>query len=108
MSKMNDIALQLDERAVELGFADHLEAMANGYDWGVGEDGAAFLFKAEDEQEKAHEAWLKERDEVLGGLNSLIETEEFQEKILGGDYIDAGEKEILTRAVRFIKEQCHD
>ena len=72
MSKMNNIAMELDERAVELGFADHLEAMANGYDWGVKEDGTAFLFKMEDEQEKAHEAWLKEREEVVFELERLI------------------------------------
>lgn len=95
MSKMNDIALQLDERAVELGFADHLEAMANGYDWGVGEDGAAFLFNVEDEQEKAHEAWLKERDEVLGGLLNLMVHNAY-------DY------NTVIKAYNFIKEQCHD
>lgn len=73
MSKMSNIAMELDERAVELGFADHLEAMANGYDWGVGEDGVAFLWKAENEQEKAHEAWLKEKHEVLHLLESVKE-----------------------------------
>lgn len=108
MSKMADIALQLDERAVELGFADHLEALGNGYEWGIKDNGEAFLFKPKEEQEKAHEAWLKERDEVVAGLNSLIEVEEFRKKMLGDDYLDTGEIEIMTRAVRFIKEQCHD
>ena len=108
MSKMADIALQLDERAVELGFADHLEALGNGYEWGIKDNGEAFLFNPKEEQEKAHEAWLKERDEVLDGLDSLIRTEVFQKRVLGDDYIDAGEMEILTHAVRFIKEQCHD
>lgn len=95
MSKMSNIAMELDERAVELGFADHLEAMANGYDWGVGEDGVAFLWKAEDEQEKAHEAWLKERDEVLGGLMNLMVHSVY-------DY------DTVIKAYNFIKEQCHD
>ena len=95
MSKMSNIAMELDERAVELGFADHLEAMANGYDWGVGEDGTAFLFKVEDEQEKAHEAWLKERDEVLGGLTNLMVHNVY-------DY------DTVIKAYKFIKEQCHD
>ena len=71
MSKMSNIAMELDEKAVELGFADHLEAMANGYDWGVNESGEAFLFKQKDEQEKAHEAWLKERDDILDDLEHL-------------------------------------
>lgn len=65
MSKMSNIAMQLDEKAVELGFADHLEALGNGYEWGVGQDGEAFLFKPEDEQEKAHEAWLEEKENLL-------------------------------------------
>lgn len=75
MSKMNDIALQLDERAVELGFADHLEALGNGYEWGVKGNGEAFLFnpKKLTEQEKAHEAWLKEKHEILHRLESIKE-----------------------------------
>lgn len=68
MSKMSNIAMQLDEKAVELGFADHLEALGNGYEWGVGQDGEAFLFKPEDEQGKAHEAWLEDRDALLRSL----------------------------------------
>ena len=72
MSKTSDLALQLDERAVELGFADHLEALGNGYDWGVNESGEAFLFKQTDEQEKAHEAWLEEKKKVLEGLDYLL------------------------------------
>ena len=95
MSKMSNIAMELDERAVELGFADDLEARANGNDWGVGEDGIAFLFKVEDEQEKAHEAWLKERDEVLGGLMNLMVHSAY-------DY------DTVIKAYNFIKEQCHD
>ena len=95
MSKMGNIAIELDEKAVELGFADHLEAMANGYDWGVGEDGVAFLFKMEDEQEKAHEAWLKERDIVLGDLMNLMIYKVY-------------DHDIIERAYKFIKEQCHD
>lgn len=98
MSKMSNISMELDERAVELGFADHLEAMANGYDWGVGEDGVAFLFKIEDELEKAHEAWLKERDEVLDGLDIVAHS----------DAVPFEHKEIAKQVYKFIKEQCHD
>lgn len=94
MSKMSNIAMELDERAVELGFADHLEAMANGYDWGVGEDGVAFLFKAEDEQEKAHEAWLKERDEVLNDLDIVAHS----------DSVPFEHKEIVKQAIEFIRK----
>lgn len=100
MSKMSNIAMELDERAVELGFADHLEAMANGYDWGVGEDGVAFLWKAEDEQEKAHEAWLKERGEILE------EQEQLHDHLMELGYDALAES--VYRAIKFIKEQCHD
>ena len=98
MSKMSNIAMELDERAVELGFADHLEAMANGYDWGVGKDGVAFLWRAEDELEKAHEVWLKERDEVLDGLDIVAHS----------DSVPFEHKEIVKDAIKFIREQCHD
>lgn len=98
MSKMGNIAMELDERAVELGFADHLEAMANGYDWGVGEDGVAFLFKVEDEQEKAHEAWLEEKQQVLNDLDIVAHS----------DAVPFEHKEIVKQAYEFIREQCHD
>lgn len=94
MSKMSNIAMELDERAVELGFADHLEAMANGYDWGVGEDGVAFLWKAEDEQEKAHEAWLKEREEVLGELISVYNDIDVPKDL----------KKYIKHAIEFVKK----
>ncbi len=100
MSKMSNIAMELDERAVELGFADHLEAMANGYDWGVGEDGVAFLWKAEDEQDKAHEAWLKERAGVLADLRVLRDD-------IWEENHDDDMRDTLTRTIEFV-EGCHD
>ena len=102
MSKMNDIALQLDERAVELGFADHLEALGNGYEWGIKDNGEAFLFNLKEEQEKAHEAWLEEKHEILhllesikediidlnGGNNNHVAIDELDQVI---DFIEKGE-----------------
>lgn len=116
MSKMSNIAMELDERAVELGFADHLEALANGYDWGVGEDGMAFLFKARDELDKAHEAWLKERDHALEILDLvadvLSEINDGLAKTGDEELVEAWSLLKLTRETRavakFIKEQCHD
>lgn len=108
MSKMADIAQQLDEQCVDYGFASYTEALEQGFTYEVDKQGVAKLMPPSDGLEMAHKAWLKERDEVVAGLNSLIEAEEFQKKMLGDDYIDAGEMEILTHAVRFIKEQCHD
>lgn len=99
MSKMSEIALQLDERAVELGFTDHLEAFGNGYEWGLDKEGNAFLFNPEEEQNKAHEAWLKEKAGVLADLRELL-----------NDYLLTGEQDeikALERAIDFV-ESCHD
>lgn len=99
MSKMSDIAMQLDESAVELGFADHLEAMANGYDWAVNNDGTAYLFKLEDEQQKAHEAWEKERDYHIKSLEltaDLLDTSDMP-----------GSATTIRQAVEFFRG-CHD
>ena len=93
---MSDVALQLDESAVELGFADHLEAMANGYDWAIGDNGVAYLFKSKDPQELAHEAWLKEKEEVINSLDHLM---------LG--YVEMGYDEqagVLQHAIEFIRK----
>ena len=103
MSKMSNIAMELDERAVELGFADHLEAMANGYDWGVGEDCVAFLWKAEDEQEKAHEAWLKRKERTLKELRDL---QEILETLADGEphKVSSYWADTIWGAINFIEE----
>ena len=61
MSKMSQIQMELSEQASELGFESYEEALAKGYviDYLQGK-----LVK-QDEQELAHEAWLKEKEKVL-------------------------------------------
>lgn len=92
MSKMSDIHLDLTEQANELGFESIGEAEQAGYgvDWKN-----IKLIKVEDEQDKAHEAWLKEQQIVLGDLMNLM-----VHKVYDHD--------IIERAYKFIKEQCHD
>lgn len=68
MSKMSQLHAELSEQAYELGFESLGEAEQAGY--GVDWENAK-LIKVEDEQNKAHEAWLKERDEILEGLISV-------------------------------------
>lgn len=103
MSKMSQLHLTLDEQAVELGFEGLGEALMKGYDVdyekgklvrrGLGySETVEYLTK---EQQKAHEAWLKERDEVLGGLLNLMVHNVY-------DY------DTVIKAYNFIKEQCHD
>ena len=92
MSKMSQIAMELDDQAMELGFESYEEALAKGYDVCYGEEGA-YLYKKkpEDEQLKAHKAWLEEREIVLGDLMNLM-----VHKVYDHD--------IIERAYNFIKK----
>lgn len=69
MSKISQLHIELTEQASELGFESIYEAEQHGYevDWEN-----AKLIKAEDQQEQAHRAWLKEREEVVADLERLI------------------------------------
>lgn len=76
MSKMSEIAMELDDQAVELGFESYEEAIAKGYDVCYGEEGA-YLYKPqpEDEQLEAHKAWLKDRDELVEQIDACLNLE---------------------------------
>lgn len=69
MSKISQLHIELTEQASELGFESIYEAEQHGYeaDWEN-----AKLIKIEDEQEQAHRAWLKEREELVADLERLI------------------------------------
>lgn len=95
MSKMADIAQQLDEQCVGYGFASYVEALEQGFTYEVDKQGVAKLIPPSDGLEMAHKAWLKERDEVLGGLLNLMVHNVY-------DY------DTVIKAYNFIKEQCHD
>lgn len=112
MSKMSEIAMELDDHAVELGFESYEEAIAKGYEVDYEErklvnpyvldDKSTWCKRLEsydEEQEKAHEAWLKEREGVLADLRELL-----------NDYLPTGEQDeikALERAIDFV-EGCHD
>ena len=91
MSRMSMIHAELMEQCARLGFQDLGEAEQAGYgvDWQN-----AKLIKVEDEQDKAHKAWLKERDEVLEGLNEMC----------AGAVQGGYEQKILERAIEFFKK----
>lgn len=105
MSRMSQFHAELTEQAAQLGFESIEEAEQHGwivnYESGMLEPPVVQpeLDKME-ELDKAHEAWLKERDKIL----------EEQEKLhdhlmeLGYDAL----AESVYRAIKFIKEQCHD
>lgn len=93
MSKMSQLHAELSEQAAHLGFQDLGEAEQAGYgvDWENHK-----LIKVEDEQEKAHEAWLKERDEVLEEQRGL------HDRLMELGYDTLAES--VFKAIEFIKK----
>ena len=65
MSKMSQLHAELTEQANELGFESIEEAERNGYavnyEKGILEDG----------REQAHEAWLKEKEDLLERVDKV-------------------------------------
>lgn len=94
MSKMSQLHAELSQQAYELGFESIGEAEQAGY--GVDWDNAK-LIKVENEQEQAHQAWLKERDILCHELEMLVSDTPYQVY-----------KETLTKAVNFLRKECHD
>lgn len=94
---MRDRIIMLQERAEELGFSTITEAIDAGYHEVQDLVAGTFTLEKIDEQEKAHEAWLKERDEVLKGLKEMC----------AGAVQGGYEQKILERAIDFIeKGEC--
>lgn len=97
-----DRIIQLQERAEDLGFNTIQDALDAGYH--EVQDLVAGTFKLEKidnmvEQEKAHEAWLEEKEAVLADLRELL-----------NGYLPTGEQDeikALERAIDFV-EGCHD
>lgn len=106
MSKMSQLHAELSEQANELGFETIQDAVNSGYvvdydkgklvEYGLGySETVEYLAK---EQEKAHEAWLKEKACALEGLEDL-------RKRIPYDWTET--IDVLDRAIKFIKE-AHD
>lgn len=105
MSKIGQYALELQEQANELGFSTIQEALDNGYE--VIEDVLTKKVDSRDalaELEKAHEAWEKEKREILGDLNQLMAGMMVSGKTLE----NSTDLSVIHRAFRFIREECHD
>lgn len=124
MSKMSQLYAELSEQANELGFETIQDAVNSGYivdyekgklvKYGLGySETVEYLTK---EQEKAHEAWLKERDHAIEILDLVADVL----KEINDGLVKTGDEELIeawsllelareTRAAaKFIKEQCHD
>lgn len=95
MSKMSQLHMELSESASDLGFSSIEEAEQAGYraDYNLGR----MVYDATKELNEAHEAWLKERDMLCHELEMLISDTPY--KIY---------EETLTKAVKFLREECHD
>lgn len=99
MSKMADIALQLDEQAVEYGLQGYQEALEQGFTYEVAEDGTATITPPSNGLEMAHEAWLKERDYHVSSLVQVAELLDIEAM--------PGSATTIRQAAKFLGE-CHD
>ena len=95
-----DRVIQLQECAEELGFSTIAEALDAGYHEVQDLVAGTFTLEKIDEQEKAHEAWLKERDDLCERLRVAVHRRRTLQ-----DYNLAN---LMAEAHDFIKEQCHD
>lgn len=100
---MRDRVIQLQERAEDLGFSTITEALDAGYHEVQDLVTGIFTLEKLDEQEKAHKAWLKERDEVLSIIESVKED---IVELNDGDNEHVAIEE-LNRVIDFV-EGCHD
>lgn len=102
---MRDRIIQLQERAEELGFSTITEAIDAGYHEVQDLVAGTFTLEKIDEQEKAHEAWLEEREEVVKGLERLVALEKLLSKAYGDEF-GASESAVkdLQRAIDFIRK----
>lgn len=99
MSKMSDLAQQLDEQCVDYGFTSYTEALEQGFTYKVAEDGTATLTPPSNGLEMAHEAWLKERDYHVDSLRQVAELLDVEAM--------PGSAGTIRQAAKFLGE-CHD
>ncbi len=102
MSKMSQLHIELSEQANELGFETIQDAVNSGYivdydkgklvEYGLGySETVEYLTK---EQQKAHEAWLEEKQQVLNDLDIVAHS----------DSVPFEHKEIVKQAIDFIRK----
>lgn len=98
MSKMSQLHAELTGQAIELGFESLEEALANGYEVDYEEQELVNPYVLCDKaHEEAHEAWVKERDELLERL------EKKQDKLKKMLCDDTGLYALITDTIDFIR-----
>lgn len=100
MSKMSQLHAELEQQAYEYGYESLDAAFKDGCTVTVGgglvPSEETLRHIAAEEQQKAHEAWLKERGEVIKGLQSTW----FYLTNLG----EKEDADNVSRAMKFIEE----
>lgn len=86
MSKMSQLAIELDEQAGELGFASYSDAIESGKYEVISDGKFAKLVEVESELDKAHENYLERKEEILTELEGVQRT---IEKVI--QFINEGE-----------------
>lgn len=94
MSKMSELAMELDDCAMGLGFESYEEALEKGYR--VNYDKRTLEPDIDQAYEDKHQEWAAERDTIVGEL-----------EMLKNDTPYIAYKEALTRAIEFLR-RCHD
>lgn len=89
MSKIGALNLEMTEKVNELGYDTVEEAIADGWD-------SNEFYASYKEQDVAHEAWLKEKAEVLGDLNNMLVG------LSAAGKSDTTEFGIIQHAIKFI------
>lgn len=103
MSKMSEIAIELDDQAIELGFESYEGAIAKGYEVDYEERKLVNPYVLDREQNEAHKAWLKEKDKMLSILKGV--QSDIAEWLDNKDHPDIkGLGEVIT----FMEDYCHD
>lgn len=93
-----DRVIQLQECAEELGFSTIQDALDAGYHEVQDLVAGTFTLEKIDnmaEQEKAHEAWIEEREEVLGELISVYNDIDVPKDL----------KKYIKHAIEFVKKR---
>ena len=108
MSEIGNYYLELQEQANELGYETVEEAIDDGCKVDISKQKLITPLeqKIDDEKielEKAHEAWLKEKEEVIKGLKGLLDlwSDEYTNYELA--YVLSKSQETIGKAIEFIK-----
>lgn len=102
MSKIGNFNLEMTEKVNELGYDTVEEAIADG--WDSNEFYASYHEEKRNELDEAHKAWLKEKEEVIKGLEDLLQL--WNSKYTNSEvaYALSKSQEKIGKAIKFIKE----